>query len=95
MHALEDALAILHDTDSSKPHPLLISREGEEDYDFPEEESTLKFKEVSEEPSKEESALVDALGSLHIDGEGASRFFGPSGGAEVRIGSLFCKIRQR
>ncbi|KAJ7337354.1 hypothetical protein DFH08DRAFT_705678 [Mycena albidolilacea] len=88
MHALEDALAILHDTDSSKPHPLLLSREGEEDYDLPEEESPLKFKAVSEEPSQEESALVDALGSLHIDGEGASRFFGPSGGAEAHMPSI-------
>ncbi|KAJ6463916.1 hypothetical protein C8R45DRAFT_503300 [Mycena sanguinolenta] len=84
MHALEDALAILHTADSDKPHPLLSSY----DEDDEDEESTLKLKAVSEEPSEpsqpsqEAEALVDALGSLHIDGEGASRFFGPSGGAE-------------
>ncbi|KAJ6495975.1 hypothetical protein C8R45DRAFT_151588 [Mycena sanguinolenta] len=82
MHALEDALAILHTADSDKPHPLLSSY----DEDDEDEESTLKLKAVSEEPSEpsqpSQEALVDALGSLHIDGEGASRFFGPSGGAE-------------
>ncbi|KAF7343434.1 putative transcriptional regulatory protein C1F7.11c [Mycena venus] len=89
MHALEDALAILHATDSDKPHPLLLSRDSEDDDDPPEEESTLKLKAVSEEPTKEESALVDALGSLHIDGEGGSRFFGPSGGAESLLLASF------
>lgn len=85
MHSLEDALAILHATDSDKPHPLLLSRDSEDDDDPPEDESTtLNLKAVSEEPSQE-STLVDALGSLHIDGEGGSRFFGPSGGSEVRI----------
>ncbi|KAJ7253061.1 hypothetical protein B0H12DRAFT_1017793 [Mycena haematopus] len=82
MHALEDALAILHPTDSDKPHPLLCSRDIEDDDDLLEEESTLKLKAVFEEPSQEAAAHVEALGSLHIDGEGGSRFFGPSGGAE-------------
>ncbi|KAJ7028724.1 hypothetical protein C8F04DRAFT_963706 [Mycena alexandri] len=83
MHSLEDALSILHGTDSDKLHPLLLAQESEDDDDPPEEEqSTLNLKAISEEPSQEESSLVDALGSLHIDGEGASRFFGPSGGAE-------------
>jgi hypothetical protein len=87
MHSLEDALAILHATDSDKPHPLLLSHDSESEDDQPEEESALNLKAVSEEPSSssQESTLVDALGSLHIDGEGGSRFFGPSGGAEVRI----------
>ncbi|KAJ7865263.1 hypothetical protein B0H13DRAFT_1637161 [Mycena leptocephala] len=86
MHSLEDALAILHATDSDKPHPLLLSFDGEEDDDDPpEDEPTLNLKAVSEEPSQEESTLVDALGSLHIDGEGGSRFFGPSGGAEAQM----------
>ncbi|KAF7366690.1 putative transcriptional regulatory protein C1F7.11c [Mycena sanguinolenta] len=81
-HALEDALAILAD----KPHPLLSC---EYDDDLADEEPGLKLKAVSEEPSQppqEEEALVDALGSLHIDGEGASRFFGPAGGAEKAKG---------
>jgi hypothetical protein len=91
MHSLEDALAILHATDSDKPHPLLLSFDGEDDDDDPpEDEPTLNLKAVSEEPLQEESTLVDALGSLHIDGEGGSRFFGPSGGAEV--GNLYIRI---
>ncbi|KAJ7178011.1 hypothetical protein C8R46DRAFT_888893 [Mycena filopes] len=84
MHSLEDALAILQDSDG--PHPLLLAHEGDEDDDPPEEESTLNLKAVSEEPSHTDSSLVEALGSLHIDGEGASRFFGPSGGAEKAKG---------
>ncbi len=95
MHALEDALAILHATDSDERHPLLLSRDNEDDNDPPEEESTLKFKAVSEEPSQEDSVLVDALGSLHIDAEGGSRFFGPSGGAEVISVPIHSQIRPR
>ncbi|KAJ6613565.1 hypothetical protein B0H10DRAFT_2436370 [Mycena sp. CBHHK59/15] len=86
MHSLEDALAILHTSDSDKPHPLLVKRETDDDDYQVEEESTLNLKAVSEEPPTQESTLVDALGSLHIDGEGASRFFGPSGGAESAAG---------
>ncbi|KAJ7075114.1 hypothetical protein B0H15DRAFT_934829 [Mycena belliarum] len=81
MHALEDALAILHATDSDNPHPLLLSRDYDSDEDQTEDEPTLNLKAVSEEPSQE-STLADALGSLHIDSEGGSRFFGPSGGSE-------------
>ncbi|KAJ7747903.1 hypothetical protein DFH07DRAFT_747477 [Mycena maculata] len=87
MHSLEDALAILQATDSDKPHPLLISRGvGDDDDDQPEEEPALDLQAISEEPNSQESTPVDALGSLHIDGEGASRFFGPSGGAEKAKG---------
>ncbi|KAJ7057013.1 hypothetical protein C8F01DRAFT_1153071 [Mycena amicta] len=80
MHALEDSLAILHGAESDKPHPLLLSRETDDsEEETPvEEESTLNLKPVPED----ESSLVDSLGSLHIDGEGGSRFFGPAGGAE-------------
>ncbi|KAJ6591053.1 hypothetical protein DFH09DRAFT_907769 [Mycena vulgaris] len=84
MHSLEDALAILHATDSDKPHPLLSSHDSDSEDDQPEDESTLNLKAVSEEPSQE-STLVGALGSLHIDGEGGSRFFGPSGGSEAQL----------
>ncbi|KAK7042430.1 putative transcriptional regulatory protein C1F7.11c [Favolaschia claudopus] len=81
MHALEDALAILHDSDT--PHPLLLPHDGADDDDSPAEDSMIKLKAVPEDsPSPEDTVLVEALGSLHIDGEGASRFFGPSGGAE-------------
>jgi hypothetical protein len=73
MHSLEDAIAIVHD--SNDTHPLLTSAGVEEE----EEESILK--PVVEE--SETSALVDALGTLHVDGHGAARFFGPSGASEV------------
>ncbi|KAJ7216633.1 hypothetical protein GGX14DRAFT_518292 [Mycena pura] len=96
MHALEDALAILNDTESEKPHPLLLSPEDLDEDDPPgDDQSTLNLKPVSEEAppklSEEAPTLVDALGSLHIDGEGGSRFFGPSGGAEGRDISLLPK----
>ncbi|KAF7329791.1 Fungal-trans domain-containing protein [Mycena kentingensis (nom. inval.)] len=80
MHALEDAIAILQGSD--KPHPLLLNTEAEDsEEEMPPDESTLNLQPVPEE----DSSLVDALGSLHVDGEGGSRFFGPAGGAEARI----------
>ncbi|KAF7292903.1 Fungal-trans domain-containing protein [Mycena indigotica] len=78
--ALEDALAILHSSNSNKPHPLLAALdtddESAEDDDVP--ESTLHLRPVPED----DSSLVESLGSLHIDQDGGSRFFGPAGGAE-------------
>lgn len=73
IHSLEDAIAIVHD--SNDPHPLLksVGLDAED-----EEEPMLK--PVAEEPT----ALVDALGTLHLDG-GSARFFGPSGGSEVGL----------
>jgi hypothetical protein len=80
MHSLEDAIAIIHD--SSITHPLLASLSAEEDGEDG-EESTLKPVDEESEPS----ALLDALGTLHLDGHGGARFFGPSGGSEVcRLG---------
>jgi hypothetical protein len=80
MHSLEDAIAIVHN--SNDTHPLLMSVGVEEEE---EEESILK--PVVEEAYT--STLVDALGTLHVDGQGSSRFFGPSGGSEV------CLIHQQ
>ncbi|GLB35003.1 putative fungal specific transcription factor [Lyophyllum shimeji] len=74
MHSLEDALVIIQANHSDRPHPLLAALDEEEE----EEESTLK--PVVEESAA--SALSDSLGALHIDGQGAARFFGPSGGSE-------------
>ena len=80
MHSLEDAIAIIHD--SSVTHPLLTSLgvgEDEEDGEEP------ILQPVDEESGP--STLLDALGTLHIDGHGGARFFGPSGGSEVcRLG---------
>lgn len=82
MHSLEDAIAIIHGNGSNSPHPLLTTTTLE-DYDD-EDEPVLKA--VVEE--KETSALSNSFGSLHIDDHGAARFFGPSGGSEVRRTSL-------
>ncbi|KAF5384413.1 hypothetical protein D9615_003300 [Tricholomella constricta] len=73
MHSLEDALAIIQANRSDQPHPLLTAFHDEDE----EEEPTLKAVEESAA-----SALSDSLGSLHIDRQGAARFFGPSGGSE-------------
>ena len=75
IHSLEDAIAIVHD--SNNPHPVLRSLAAEEE----EEDSILK--PVAEEA--EISALIDSLGMLHVDPQGAVRFFGPSGSVEVCI----------
>ncbi|KAG6808486.1 hypothetical protein H0H92_003983 [Tricholoma furcatifolium] len=73
LRSLEDALAIAQAGISDKPHPLLNLPHPCDDDD---EEPTLK-------PAAEESgAKSESLGSLHIDGKGAARFFGPSGGSE-------------
>ncbi|CAK5263737.1 unnamed protein product [Mycena citricolor] len=74
-HSLEDALAILSD----KPHPLLNMPETKDDEDAEFlDDAALKLKAVDD---ASESA-VEAIGALHIDGKGVSRFFGPSGGSE-------------
>lgn len=71
IHSLEDAIAIVHD--SNDPHPLLTSGIEEE------EEEPASKPVVEEAPT---STLVDALGVLHVDGHGTARFFGPSGRSE-------------
>lgn len=76
MHSLEDAVAIIHATHSNNSHPLLSLSDDDDDDD---DEPILK--PVIEEGNT--STLSDALGSLHIDGHGTARFFGPSGGSEV------------
>lgn len=78
MHALEDALAIAQSGESSQPHPLL----------------TVPFEdEVEDEPSllqpmnsEETTQASNQFGMLHMDpvDYGSARFFGPSGGSEVR-----------
>ncbi|KAG6892032.1 hypothetical protein C0995_005902, partial [Termitomyces sp. Mi166 len=77
IRSLEDALAIVQASISDDPHPLLNCLDK---CDEEVEEPALKpFAEQSDA-----SALLESLGSLHIDGKGAARFFGPSGGSEVR-----------
>lgn len=83
MHALEDALAIVQATESKNPHPLLSQPFSldEDDDDLLEEEEEEDTKTIIGT-----SGLADAFGALHMENNnGASqRFFGPSGGSEVR-----------
>lgn len=79
MRSLEDVIAIIYSSESDKPHPLLESRE-----DFEEEEVAI-LNGAEEETSQSPSPLRDALGTLWMDEQGGSLFFGPSGGSEVGL----------
>ncbi|KAH7928331.1 hypothetical protein BV22DRAFT_1005131 [Leucogyrophana mollusca] len=79
MRSLEDALAIVQTNVSTQSHPLLAK-----EFSMDEDED-----EVEEEPQTTNEfhkyGLIDALGSLHLEGDeqsGVVRFFGPSGGSE-------------
>lgn len=80
MRSLEDALAILQVNTSTQPHPLLTKIRSTEEAD--------SGSSVNTTPTTAESdlhGLIDALGSLYLDGDpqsGAACFFGPSGGSE-------------
>ncbi|TFK75639.1 hypothetical protein BDN72DRAFT_757359 [Pluteus cervinus] len=81
MRSLEDALAIVQANTSDRPHPLLVTPLEEVD-DEP------RFKPIQEDRFEDRSDspadLVDGLGTLIMDERGSSRFFGPTGGSEVR-----------
>lgn len=78
MRSLEDALAIIHGSESDRPHPLLGVNEG-----MDEDEEAPQFRAVSEDLPQSQVPLREASGTLWLDGQGGSRFFGPSGGSEV------------
>ncbi|KAG6835785.1 hypothetical protein H0H93_014720 [Arthromyces matolae] len=80
MRSLEDALSIVQGSISSETHPLL-------DYpdNYPDEEEEPQLKPIIEK-STDDTSISESLGSLHIDGKGAARFFGPSGGSESAQG---------
>ena len=82
MHALEDALAILHSTQSEDTHPLLLESLEEEPFE-PSPEDLAADQEASGTPA-EEALPTRSVGALHMDELGSSRFYGPSGGSEVR-----------
>lgn len=78
IHQLEDALAILQAKSSNDLHPLLSDAnaktrhlEDDEDIDIPDQA-----------PSGD---VVSAFGMLSMSDQGISRFFGPTGGTEVRL----------
>ncbi|KAF9476036.1 hypothetical protein BDN70DRAFT_812955 [Pholiota conissans] len=90
MRSLEDALAIVQSSESDRPHPLLsMGAQMEEDEEAP------PFKAVSEEEEDVQSQipLREEMGTLWLDGQGGSRFFGPSGGSEVRQSHLSHNVR--
>ncbi len=90
MRALEDALAIAQAAESTQPHPLLTTPLRFED------EKDLDSTPQQEDPVKPviEDELSDSFGTLHIDDrEKTMRFFGPSGGAEVRCVLALCLFR--
>ncbi|KAJ3503887.1 hypothetical protein NLJ89_g8234 [Agrocybe chaxingu] len=78
MRSLEDALAIIHSSESDEPHPLLSVGEDIED---PEPEPDV-LKPLVDEKSQSPQPLSETLGTLCVDTHGGSRFFGPTGGAE-------------
>lgn len=80
---LEDALAALQAKQSSEPHPLLredlLSTVGDD------AEDSLGIPEDGGGPTISMSSdTLDAFGTLSISDHGISRFFGPTGGSEVR-----------
>lgn len=83
MRSLEDALSIAHGSESDQPHPLLSSQIE------PEEDEGPKLRAVNEEPPTTPLSPSQSLGTLWMDSQGGSRFFGPSGGSEVRISLCF------
>jgi hypothetical protein len=76
---LEDALAKLQAERSSDPHPLL-----HEDFMEMEEEGDSPMPDT-EGVGGHVTDVIDALGTLSISDNGISRFFGPTGGSEVRV----------
>jgi hypothetical protein len=73
---LEDALAVLQSGCSKEPHPLLRD-----------ELLTLKLdkEDAPVEAGEEQPEVIDSFGTLSISDKGTSRFFGTSGGTEVRL----------
>lgn len=78
---LEDALAILQAKHSNEPHPLLrddalanVKPEAQYEGDMQGTSQTLQ----------KPADVIEAFGTLSVYDHGVSRFFGPSGGTEVR-----------
>ena len=81
MRALEDALAIAQAAESSQPHPLLVVELEESEIDI--------SMTVDDDEAFSAESVTESFGTLHIDGkERTVRYFGTSGGSEVRRLSL-------
>ena len=90
MRQLEDALASLQAKHYNEPHPLLrddlLSANAVMDDD---DGGVGKADEVGQASLPQS---MDAFGTLSISDHGVSRFFGPTGGPEVR--ALFFLVGQ-
>ncbi len=75
---LEDALAILQARCSNDTHPLLRDELLTTNAEQEEEECT------TEVTPAQPTDVIDTFGTLSVSEHGVSRFFGPTGGAEVR-----------
>lgn len=79
VHQLEDALAILQAKSTNEPHPLLSNGHGKAAAIEDEDDDMLELG-----ASGSSKDMVAAFGLLSMSDRGASRFFGPTGGTEVR-----------
>ncbi|KAH8104099.1 fungal-specific transcription factor domain-containing protein [Cristinia sonorae] len=80
---LEDALAILQAKCTNEPHPLLT--DDAPSVSTPERDDDATAPDAQESKSQQE--VIEAFGTLSVYDHGVSRFFGPSGGPESRLGS--------
>lgn len=79
IHQLESALATLQSEQSSEPHPLL-----HDDLVAVHDDAMGLSDDPAAGPPHPTDAVIDAFGTLSISEHGVSRFFGPTGGSEVR-----------
>lgn len=85
---MEDALASLQAQHSSEPHPLLhedlIVHDDMEEHPVGDESMGTGGAGGGGPNSSAAPDVIDAFGTLSISDHGISRFFGPTGGSEVR-----------
>lgn len=83
---LEDALHALQSKHSLDPHPLLhkdlLFKDEPEFQD--EHEAKEKEADVEQDAVVPTGEIVNAFGTLSVSDNGVTRFFGPTGGSEVR-----------
>lgn len=77
---LEDALASLQAKHSNEPHPLLRDDLLSVNATHDDEDAGKGEDSAPSHPPE----IMDAFGTLSISDHGVSRFFGPTGGPEVR-----------
>ncbi|PPQ66791.1 hypothetical protein CVT24_008700 [Panaeolus cyanescens] len=77
MRCLEDALAIIHNAESTTPHPLLSPWRDTDDDETP----MIKLPALGDSMQLD-SCSSENTGIIVVDDIGGSHFFGPSGGSE-------------